>query len=279
MFKKTFISIIFISSIFIVFVLTACSNNGQGSTMVSSKDGMIMVFVPKGEFMMGSDEAYDFFNKAHSVNLDSYWIDQTTITNAMYQKCVSEDGCTPPYELGSETRESYYTNSEFNDYPVIFIDWDQANDYCTWAGRRLPTEAEWEKAARGTEGYIYPWGNNFPTGNQANFADSSSNFDWAEESINDGFPDTAPVGSFPEGKSVYGVFDMAGNVWEWVSDRFGKYPSESVSNPLGPTSGDTRVMRGGSFNSPMVELSSTVRMEFFQTDSYNDFGFRCVTSE
>lgn len=273
-------SIIFISVFLILLSLTACSNNGQGSTMVSNKDGMTMVFVPKGEFLMGSNEGYDLYEKpVHSVKLDAYWIDQTSVTNAMYQQCVLQGGCTPPSESGSATRESYYENPEFNDFPVIFINWTQANDYCAWAGRRLPTEAEWEKAARGSDGRIYPWGNDLPSGNQANFADNSSNFAWAEKSIDDGYPDTAPVGSFPEGKSVYWAYDMAGNVWEWVNDWYGMYPAESVSNPLGPASGKTRVMRGGSFNSSMEELRTSIRLEFNQTDSFDDFGFRCVTSE
>ena len=264
--------------VLMVFILSACSIGGKdGSTKVSTKDGMTMVFVPKGAFKMGSEAGPNFNERpVHSVKLDAYWIDRTTVTNAMYQQCVTKGGCTPPSEYGSATRESYYDNPQFNDYPVIFVDWDQANAYCEWAGRRLPTEAEWEKAALGTEEQTYPWGNSLPAGNLANFADSSSNLEWAELSINDGFPDTAPVGSFPEGKSVYGAYDMAGNVWEWVNDWFGSYPSESVSNPQGPSSGDTRVMRGGSFNSPIDELRSAIRNEFYQTNSFDDFGFRCV---
>jgi serine/threonine-protein kinase len=125
---------------------------GIGSTMISEKDGMVMVYVPAGEFTMGEG------SDKHQVNLDAFWIDQTEVTNAMYAQCVVNGDCEPPSFSKSYTRESYYGNTEFDDYPVIYVDWNQANAYCSWAGRRLPTEADWEKAARGTDGRTYPWG-------------------------------------------------------------------------------------------------------------------------
>ena len=111
-----------------------------------------MVYVPKGEFTMGSG------GEAHKVVLDSYWIDQTEVSNAMYVKCVSEGGCIEPTNTGSYTHSSYYGNLEFDNYPMIHVDWNMASAYCKWADRQLPTEAQWEKAARGADGRTYPWG-------------------------------------------------------------------------------------------------------------------------
>jgi formylglycine-generating enzyme required for sulfatase activity len=152
-----------------------------------------MVFVPPGEFTMGNN---------HTVYLDAFWIDKTEVTNAMYAECVQAGKCSPPRSTRSNTRNAYFGSPLYDDHPVIFIAWTDANDYCTWAGRRLLTEAEWEKAARGIDGRPFPWGRAEPWIGLLNYQAQ----------------DTAEVGLYPDGASPYGALDMAGNVAECVAD-------------------------------------------------------------
>jgi serine/threonine-protein kinase len=196
----------------------------------------------------------------------------------MYAMCVAEDGCTIPYTDVSYTPNSYYGNADYDNYPVFYVDWYQAEAYCTWAGRQLPTEAQWEKAARGTDGRTYPWGNEPPAGNLVNFADKNTDDDWSNKAIDDGYEDTAPVGTYPDGASTYSALDMAGNVLEWVADWYGDYPSGSVSNPTGPTIGESRVLRGGSFSYNGYYIRSAVRERVYPVNTYSNVGFRCLLS-
>ena len=252
-----------------------------GSTMISPIDGMTMVYVSAGEFLMGSPEGagYDDERPQHTVYLDAYWIDQTEVTNAMYARCVADGGCTEPRSRESYTRDSYYGNPDYDEYPVISVTWHQAEAYCQWAGRELPTEAQWEKAARGTDGRTYPWGNEPPAGNLVNFADKNTDYDWSNKAIDDGYEDSAPVGTYPDGASPYSALDMAGNVLEWVADWYGDYPSGSVSNPTGPTIGESRVLRGGSWNNLVSDIRSAFRSRSVPGDASGiNFGFRCSLS-
>jgi len=242
---------------------------GIGSTMISKKDGANLAYVPEGEFTMGSDNARKDARPAHLVYLDAFWIDQTEVTNKQYEKCVSDGGCKPPLESRSKTHADYFGNSEFDEYPVIFVDWDRANAYCSWADRRLPTEAEWEKAARGTDQTILPWG-------------ETINCSYANINYYDVHPcvgDTAPVGSYPKGISPYGAYDMIGNVWEWVNDIYVEsyYQESPYKNPLGPAVGSLHVMRGGSW---IQGRYSVFYRERFHSDysSYINIGFRCAMS-
>jgi formylglycine-generating enzyme required for sulfatase activity len=239
---------------------------GIGSTKVSEKDGMVMVFVPAGEFTMGSDTDSDE-QLIHQVNLDAFWIDQTEVTNAMYAKCVDDGGCTPPPSSRSYARDSYYGNSEFDDYPVIYVDWNKAKAYCEWVGRRLPTEAEWEKAARGTDGLPYPWGNTSPNNTLLNYGGIVG--------------DTTEVGRYPAGASPYGAYDMAGNVWEWVNDWYSEtyYQSSSSWNPTGPSSGQFRVLRGRSWYFLDNDVRSANRGRNDPSLASNLVGFRCSLSQ
>ena len=182
---------------------------GIGSIMTRETDGMEMVFVPAGEFEMGGNDAdaWDDEKPAHTVYLDSYWIDKYEVSNAQYAKCVTAGDCTKPSYTGSYTRSNYYGNPEYDDYPVIYVDWNQAKDYCQWAGGDLPTEAQWEKAARGTDGRAYPWGNESPTCQLTNFDQGSY------ENPNYCVGDTSPVTDYEAGASPYGALNMAGNVW------------------------------------------------------------------
>ncbi|MEW6567810.1 MAG: SUMF1/EgtB/PvdO family nonheme iron enzyme [Chloroflexota bacterium] len=246
---------------------------------------MVLVFVPEGEFLMGASsadpEAFDNEKPQHNVYLEAYWIDSTEVTNAMYALCVADGACTPPGEDASFSRSPYYSHPTCAGYPVIQVTWQQAQDYCEWAGRRLPTEAEWEKAARGTDGRIYPWGNQPPDGTRANLCGSECPNEANVPSIDDGFFDTAPVGTYPAGASPYGALDMAGNVWEWVADWWQPdyYATSPTVNPSGPSNGDTSVARGGSFANPPTGIRTTVRASLLPTASTAEFGgFRCAIS-
>ena len=239
----------------------------SGLNFLRPADGMLMMDVPAGEFSMGSTEIPDA-RPVHTVTLDEYWIDQTEVTNGMYGKCVTAGICNPPIVSGSSFRTSYYGNSQFANFPVIYVSQNDASAYCAWAGGRLPSEAEWEKAARGTDGRTYPWGASPPTCSLANF----------QGCVND----TVAVGSYPSGASPYGVLDMAGNVWEFVIDWYGEtyYSQSPASNPLGPATGDGGyvVLRGGSWNVSKDFLLSAYRLDDGPGNQYPNFGFRCSFS-
>ncbi|MDE3088093.1 MAG: formylglycine-generating enzyme family protein [Chloroflexota bacterium] len=270
----------FVVAAIIVTAISSCSASptptpGLSSTLVSPADGMTMVFIPAGEFKMGSDIGLTDEQPAHTVYLDAFWIDRTDITNAMYRRCVQAGACTPP----SDT--TYYNDASYADHPVVFVSWNQATTYCAWVSRRLPTEAEWEKAATwdplANEKRVYPWGNEFDC-KKGNYEGSSC----------DGYVRTSPVGSFPSGASAYGALDMGGNVWQWVHDAFqevdpfsgGKtyYAVSPPSNPTGtdPNSTIYRVMRGGSWKNNFGAGRSAYRLWFGLDDSYDEVGFRCA---
>ena len=239
---------------------------GIGSTWTRPADGMEMVYVPVGEFSMGSTSYGDEI-PIHIVNLDAYWIDKTEVTNGMYARCVSAGACKAPDFSFSSTRRSYYGNPQYADYPVIYVNQFFAQSYCKWAGVRLPTEAEWEKAARGTDGRIYPWGNSSPSNDLANF---------------NGFVgDTTIVGSYPSGASPYGALDMAGNVWEWTNDIYSYtyYSQSPQSNPQGPPSrggGPGMVERGGSWKFNAIGLLASFRHWNNEGGNSDAEGFRCA---
>lgn len=232
-----------------------------------------MVHVPAGEFPMGSNNGGDNEKPVHQVYLDAFWIDVYEVTNALYKKCVDEGKCQRPSSLFSAKRSSYFGNSEFDNYPVTFVGWDDAKTYCEWAGKRLPTEAEWEKAARGTDGRIYPWGNQWD-GKKAN----------VEQRVGD----TTLVGSYPAGASPYGALDMTGNVWEWVADWYDSsyYVNSPSRNPPGPAAGQYRTLRGGGWADDQYYTRATTRYNFtyptfrfdfyYPTFRYNFVGFRCA---
>jgi eukaryotic-like serine/threonine-protein kinase len=212
----------------------------------------------------------------HLVDLDAFWIDQTEVTNGEYAMCVADGACIQPKEVFSLTRSNYYGSSQYANYPVIFVGWNQAAAYCKWAGRRLPTEAEWEKAARGPEGWVYPWGNIFD-GTLANFCDINCINGWKLSDYDDGYIDTSPVGDYPGGASVYGALDMAGNAYEWVSDWWGTYSRARQSNPTGPVTGSDHIIKGGSWGDDFEHLRAAVRSKISGGDYWMNFiGFRCA---
>jgi formylglycine-generating enzyme required for sulfatase activity len=202
------------------------------------------VLVPAGPFTMGTPAGTGDADEQpqHTVTLGEFHLDRTEVTNGSYRLCVEAHACTPPGATGSVSRASYYGDAGFDAYPVIYVSWQQADAYCRWLGRRLPTEAEWEKAARGAaDARQYPWGSEPPSCNQANVQLNAT-------MICNG--DTVMVGSYPAREaSPYGAVDVCGNVWEWVADWYSAtyYAQSPAANPSGPASGAQRVRRGGSF--------------------------------
>jgi formylglycine-generating enzyme required for sulfatase activity len=274
-----------------------------GDAWTRPSDGMTMVYIPAGDFLMGSTDsdlnATDDEKPQHTVTLNAYWIDRTEVTNAMFERFAQATGYqTTAEKLGSSkvynpARNGWSSTQGANwrhpqgpsssldgleFHPVVQVSWEDASAYCAWAGSRLPIEAEWEKAARGTDGRIYPWGNQPVAGNLGNFADVSLNSTDSDQSINDGYKFTAPVGSYPAGASPYGAYDMAGNVWEWVQDRYDDtyYDSSPSSNPAGPFSGANRINRGGSWNNESRYLRAAERDSFSPVTAYDVYGFRCA---
>jgi eukaryotic-like serine/threonine-protein kinase len=241
---------------------------------IASKDHMMLVYVPSGEFNMGLDDGWDNEMPMHTVYLDGYWIDQTEVTNAQYALCVAAGSCSEPLDLNSQISDRF-KDSKYENHPVVFVDWNQSKAYCSWAGRRLPTEAEWEKAARGTDERIYPWGNTF-TSMRANFCDVNCWGDWKDTSHDDGYDTTSPVGTYSSGASPYGALDMAGNAYEWVSDWSSPYTIEPQNNPTGPASGKEHSLRGGSWGDDINHIRTVIRTDE-PADLRRDFiGFRCA---
>jgi formylglycine-generating enzyme required for sulfatase activity len=233
---------------------------------------MTQYSVPNGEFPMGTLMDGEWVDEnempQHIVYLNGFWIDESEITNSQYALCVQDETCAPPHKNNSYSYSEYYGNPEYDHYPVVQVDWAQAKSYCEWAGRRLPTEAEWEKAARGTSEQTYPW-------EGENKGEFFANF----YVYNVG--DTTPVKNYKAGKSPYGAYDMAGNVYEWVADWYSDtyYASSSLYNPTGPETGLARVMRGGAWSSDWVFIRTASRMYYYPEDFSGDIGFRCAQSQ
>ncbi len=223
-----------------------------------TEDRAEMVLVPTGEFWMGSDTGGGEDEKPrHRVYLDAYSIDKYEVTNGLYGHFMAATGRAAP---------AYWTDNSFNGptQPVVAVSWHDAEAYCKWAGKRLPTEAEWEKAARGTDGRTYPWGDQWDA-SRANSGESN-------------LGKTAPVGSYADGASPYGAHDMAGNVWEWVADWYDKdyYKRSPERNPRGPDSGGSFVLRGGSWGSNPFDLRTAYRDDNTPDGRFNNIGFRCA---
>jgi len=247
------------------------------ATITWQKDGKTMVLVPAGEFLMGTSDAQiealakdtgwprDQCGDAdeqpqHKVYLDAFYIDKTEVTNAEYKRFVDATGHRAP---------DHWTNGQIpaglENHPVVNVSWEDAAAYAQWAGKRLPTEAEWEKAARGTDGRLFPWGNNA----------------WGLANTRESGPHTTtPVGSYPDYASPYGCLDMAGNVWEWCADWYdsGYYGRSPARNPKGPDSGSYRVLRGGSWYGSRAGARAAIRLGVYPGDRYVSVGFRCGVS-
>lgn len=264
----------------LVFTCLACSEEEAAR----SPEGMVLI--PAGTFQMGSTTGDVDEAPVHTVELGAFYIDQHEVTNTEYQAFVTATGHPAPRGIGYTAvyellKQDYrpWRDPGFNhpNQPVTTVTWFDATTYCEWAGKRLPTEAEWEKAARGgLEGTRYPWGDAEPDNTTANFADSQTEFEWRSANVNDGYLFTAPVGTFPP--NGYGLFDMAGNVWEWCADWYSPvYYAESPSrNPKGPDTGERRVLRGGTWYRAAHTLRNAERVSDFPENSLNVVGFRCA---
>ncbi len=239
-----------------------------------------MRLVPAGQFIMGSkaEEAYakcppspdcwfDDEIPPHTISLDAFYIDTYEITNALFSACVEAGACDLPRNTNSNMRDTYYENSGFDDYPVIYVDWNMAKNYCEWRGAELPTEAQWEKAARGMDANLYSWGQEIDC-DRANYSECVG--------------DTSQVGNYETGISPYGIYDMAGNVWEWVADWYDAayYANSPSSNPQGPATSpeNYRTVRGGSWFDSDFLVRASYRNEFPPETIENNIGFRCARS-
>ncbi|MBE7432529.1 MAG: SUMF1/EgtB/PvdO family nonheme iron enzyme [Anaerolineales bacterium] len=243
---------------------------GIGSTMISEKDGMVMVYVPAGEFTMGSTD-YSDASPIHSIFLDAYFIDQTEVTNAAYRKCVDLGGCNPPKQFSSYSRIDYYENPKYDNYPVIYVDWNMAKNYCEWRDTRLPIEAEWEKAARGESQRTYPWGEGRDC-NRVNYTYIDAKTYFARNC----YGDTIQVGRLVNGVSPYGAYDLAGNVMEWVSSLYYPYPYIEDDGRENLTTIGPRVLRGGAWTYPESDVRSANRSRGDPTSANYNLGFRCA---
>lgn len=233
----------------------------QSGTTMAWLDGSLLVSIPAGDFIMGIGAGQ---TPQKTVTLDPFWIYKTEVTNKMYAQCVTTGNCaSPAQEIGTPV----YTNPEYGDYPVVGITWDMAANYCQWVQGQLPTEAQWEKAARGNNGDVYPWGNDNAGCDLLNYQGCLGH--------------TSGVNDYPAGRSPYGLLDMAGNIFQWVNDFYDAqyYDSMPPLNPTGPGAGDSHVIRGSSFESDGSQTLSGIR--HFGSPSYHarDLGFRCVVNQ
>jgi formylglycine-generating enzyme required for sulfatase activity len=235
-----------------------------------------MALVPAGPFEMGRDDGPTDEQPIHTVTLDAFYIDLYEVTNAQYAHCVEAGVCDPTTDTtafeSSYSRRIYFGNPEYQDYPVIYADWYEAQAYCAWRGGHLPTEAEWEKAAQGgLKGKLYPWGNEAPICQSG--APNGAKFD---DDAGCNSTDTERVGSY--GPNGFGLYDMAGNLWEWVADWYDVdyYANSPAANPTGPEDGSFPVLRGGSWQSNAEHLRVTGRRFNDPKSGALNIGFRCA---
>ena len=229
------------------------------------KDGAPMVLVPEGDFIMGSDKGDEDEAPVHRVHVNAFYIDKFEVTNARFAKYVDAIQSEPPW--GFSDKETPVIHA---DRPVRWVNWMDAMGYCLWVGKRLPTEAEWEKAARGTDERVYPWGNDPPTSVHAVYG------------LKEGGGETVSIiGNHHMGQSPYGVQDLAGNLYEWVMDWYAEdfyssFINSPAVNPRGPTEGTTKVQRGGSYVNTPYRLRSSFRTKADPTEQDHNVGFRCA---
>ena len=239
-------------------------------------DGAVEVLIPAGEFFFGCDPQHNGGFEClpdelplQKQYLETFAIDKFEVTNVQYARCVADGACEEPVYTYSATRDSYYDNPAFANYPISGISWNEAYAYCTWVGGRLPTEAEWEKAARGETMRAYTWGDEEPSCELANSRD---------DCMGTCVGDTAPVGSYPLGASPYGVMDMAGNVWEWMMDYYVHDYSGHLINldPLTEGVVYKRIIKGGSFDYNSYTMRIAYNSDHNENEHKISFGFRCM---
>jgi len=265
--KKLFLAI---AALILLAVFLKLNNFSVAKNNVPTIEGM--VYIPAGKFTMGSQNGRIDAQPEHKIFLNAFYIDKYEVTNAQYKEFVDATGHPAPYldpEKYPWAKEYNWVNGSYpegmGNYPVVLVSWEDAAAYAKWAGKRLPTEAEWEKAARGTDKRNYPWGNEWDV-TKCNSRES-------------GYLRAMPVDSFGLGRSPYGVYNMAGNVWEWCADWYDKdyYDKSPAKNPQGPDVGATKVIRGGSWDTfGRNRLTTFARESQFPSTKSYDIGFRCV---
>lgn len=248
---------------------------------IITESGSRMLYMAGGIFRMGNDDGENNERPSQLIRLDPYFIDETEVTNGQYAQCVAAGVCSPPRSNQATYHDAYYGAPAYDDYPVIQVSWYDAQTFCDWRDARLPSEAEWEKAA----GFDpvqsiklrYPWGDAFD-GTKLNYCDNGCPLDKQDATVNDGHQDTAPVGSYMDGRSPIGLYDMAGNVMEWVDDWYDPraYADMTDTNPRGPLEGEFKTLRGGSWLSAADEVTVTIRGSFDPTVARANLGFRCA---
>lgn len=255
------------------------------SAVVRSSTGIVqhgvdMILVPESTFPMGGGPA----EPEHDVSLDTFYIDRLEVTNAQWEACVLEGACLPPPTVEAFD-EPYYGNEAYADYPVVNVSWEAANIYCAWRGARLPTEAEWEMAARWNpqdeSASIFPWGYAWEP-SRLNACDESCPMSGSGAPPDDGWPLVAPADALPQGASSVGALHMAGNVWEWTADWYDEeyYEDSPAENPTGPASGQARVIRGGAWDLDAEDFfDARLRWPLDPSTEAPSVGLRCAVSE
>jgi len=246
-------------------LLSTTDAAGKLPEKITGKDGAPMVLVPAGPFTMGNEGSGANEKPLHQVSLDAFYMDLYEVTTARYARFLEKSKRQPPDQWTAVRLP------QLGDRPVVGVDWHDADAYCRWAGKRLPTEAEWEKAARGPEVQAYPWGQERPNASMANFDKNCILCNVYEEMLK-------PAGNYEKGKSPYGIYNMAGNVQEWTADWYDEhyYKSSPKRNPAGPSQGLSKVVRGGSWLSRRTLLQSGLRNWESPNSRQTHTGFRCV---
>ncbi len=272
--------------------IPAGASNADWEPVEGELNGLPMVYVPAGCFMMGSteeqiaaaieahiksregapfpceSEVLEAEGPQNEVCLEAFWIGQTEVTNSQYAACVEAGACAPPAD------RTYFDNPDYADHPVIQVSWQEAVNYAEWLGAMLPTEAQWEYAARGPEAWVYPWGDEFER-ERLNYCDVNCDiYWWADPDYDDGYALTAPVGTYPGGASWVGAVDMAGNVWEWTASLYRDYPYDAGDGREDPEAAGVRVLRGGAFDVSAVDMRTALRFGLETDDVCRGYGFR-----
>ena len=238
----------------------------------------VTVFVPADSFQMGCDPLHNNVGSCypaqlplHTISLSAFWMDKYEVTIKQYKECVADNVCLVPEDWSSNTRDNYYTDPKYANYPVVYVTRDQAAMYCAWTGGVIPSEAQWEKAARGRSPRAFPWGDSPADCSKANYAPNAYGDVFCEN-------DTSQVGNYPLGASPYGAMDMAGNVLEWVKDNYSDtyYSTSPASEPSGPESTGWATYRGGSYYDSSSPLGTDYRFMDLPDEAYNSLGFRCL---
>ena len=276
----------FVIGLLLLFLVTRTVHFGTARGMPSPSVAKAVdeVYVPAGTFGMGCAQDYTGIHcdgdasPIHLVYLDAFYIDKLQVTNAQYAACEAAGVCPHPLTDASVSRPDYYTNPRYASYPVINVRWSFANAYCTWVGKRLPTEAEWEKAARGTDLRPFPWGHEAPTCERTNTAILRPGSILPDPCVGD----TVAVGLYPQNASPYGVLDMVGNVREFVNDFYQKsyYATSPYYNPTGPETdlGKYHLARGGGWYDHLILSTNWVRHDEASAEVFEHIGFRCARS-